>query len=176
MDRKLAGLVGILILVLAGFYLSYTKGNNMGKPPNNNPSLKIEGGTQLPSSTPISTPAPTTTQALSAKTFPDGLIVEDLKIGSGTEVKAGDSVSIHYVGTLQSGAKFDSSYDRRQPFQTQIGVGDVIKGWDEGVVGMKVGGKRKLTIPPDLGYGSNPVGPIPANSTLIFELELLDVK
>lgn len=104
------------------------------------------------------------------------LKIEDTQAGTGREVKSGDTVVIHYKGTLKDGTKFDSSYDRGEPFETQIGVGQVIKGWDEGVVGMKVGGKRKLTIPPDMGYGAQAVGPIPANSTLIFEVELIDVK
>jgi len=80
------------------------------------------------------------------------------------------------VGTLTDGTKFDSSVDRGQPFDFELGAGRVIKGWDEGVAGMKVGGKRKLVIPPDLGYGGRAIGKIPANSTLIFEVELLDVK
>lgn len=104
------------------------------------------------------------------------LKIEDIKVGSGKEVKSGDNIVINYLGTLPDGKKFDSSYDRGEPFETQIGTGQVIKGWDLGVVGMKVGGKRKLTIPPSLGYGPRAVGPIPANSTLIFEVELVDVK
>lgn len=104
------------------------------------------------------------------------LKVEDIKIGDGREVKSGDNIVINYLGTLPDGTKFDSSYDRGEPFETQIGVGRVIKGWDLGVVGMKVGGKRKLTIPPDLGYGEQATGPIPANSTLIFEVELVGIK
>ncbi len=104
------------------------------------------------------------------------LKIEDIKTGNGKEVKSGDTVVINYLGTLTDGTKFDSSYDRGEPFETQIGTGQVIKGWDLGVVGMKVGGKRKLTIPPSLGYGQQAVGPIPANSTLIFEVELVDVK
>ncbi len=104
------------------------------------------------------------------------LKVEDSVIGTGKQVKKGDTVVIHYKGTLTDGSTFDSSYTRGTPFETQIGVGQVIQGWDEGVVGMKVGGKRKLTIPPELGYGSRAVGPIPANSTLIFEVELIDVQ
>lgn len=104
------------------------------------------------------------------------LKIEDIKVGNGKEVKIGDTVVINYLGTLIDGTKFDSSYDRGEPFETQIGTGQVIKGWDFGVVGMKVGGKRKLTIPPSLGYGSRAVGPIPANSTLIFEVELVDIK
>jgi len=104
------------------------------------------------------------------------LKIEDIRVGSGAEVKSGDTVVINYLGTLTNGTKFDSSYDRGEPFETQIGTGQVIKGWDLGVVGMKVGGKRKLTIPPSLGYGDQATGPIPANSTLIFEVELVDVK
>ncbi|MBP9818145.1 FKBP-type peptidyl-prolyl cis-trans isomerase [Candidatus Shapirobacteria bacterium] len=104
------------------------------------------------------------------------LKIEDTLVGSGPAVKSGDTIAIHYLGTLVDGKKFDSSYDRGQPFQTKIGVGQVIKGWDEGVVGMKVGGKRKLTIPPELGYGSQEIpGAIPANSTLIFEVELVKI-
>ena len=102
--------------------------------------------------------------------------IEDLKVGSGGEVHSGDYITIHYLGTLENGQKFDSSYDRGIPFQTRIGVGEVIDGWDMGVIGMKVGGKRKLTIPPQLAYGDRSVGSIPANSTLIFEVELLKIK
>lgn len=104
------------------------------------------------------------------------LKIEDITVGSGSEVKNGDTVVIHYRGTLTDGTQFDSSYDRNEPYETPIGVGAVIKGWDLGVIGMKVGGKRKLTIPPSLGYGAQDNGLIPANSTLIFELELIGIK
>lgn len=103
------------------------------------------------------------------------LKIEDIKVGTGDVVEKGDTVVINYVGTLTDGTKFDSSYDRNEPFQTEIGVGRVIEGWDKGVVGMKVGGKRRLTIPPEMGYGQQGVGPIPPNSTLIFDVELLEV-
>ncbi len=108
----------------------------------------------------------------------NGLEVQDVVIGSGAEAKNGDTVSAHYVGTLSSGKKFDSSYDRGEPFSFVLGGGMVIKGWDLGLVGMKVGGKRKLVIPPDLGYGSRDVGGgvIPPNSTLYFEVELMDAQ
>lgn len=106
----------------------------------------------------------------------EGLVVEDITQGSGEKVKKGDTIVIHYKGTLPDGTQFDSSYDRGEPFETTIGVGQVIKGWDEGVIGMQVGGKRKLTIPPSLGYGNQAVSSIPPNSTLIFELELLEIK
>ncbi|HUC19974.1 MAG TPA: FKBP-type peptidyl-prolyl cis-trans isomerase [Candidatus Polarisedimenticolaceae bacterium] len=100
----------------------------------------------------------------------------DEVVGTGTEAVAGKKVTVHYTGTLTNGTKFDSSVDRNQPFSFNLGGGQVIKGWDEGVVGMKVGGKRKLVIPPELGYGSQQVSSIPANSTLVFEVELLGVE
>jgi FKBP-type peptidyl-prolyl cis-trans isomerase len=105
------------------------------------------------------------------------LQIEDLKEGAGTEAKAGDTVTVHYVGTLTSGSKFDSSRDRGKGFTFKLGAGQVIKGWDQGVAGMKIGGMRKLTIPPDLGYGDRGFPPvIPAGATLVFEVELLTVK
>ena len=104
------------------------------------------------------------------------LQIEDIQVGTGPEVKSGDTISIDYKGTLPDGTVFDSSYKRGQPFETQIGVGQVIKGWDEGVIGMQVGGKRKLVIPPAMGYGEQDMGTIPANSTLIFEVELKEIK
>lgn len=102
--------------------------------------------------------------------------IEEIQTGNGSEVKTGDTVVMHYKGTLEDGTTFDSSYDRGEPFETPIGVGAVIKGWDMGVPGMKVGGKRKLTIPASLAYGDQGVGSIPPNATLIFEVELLEIK
>lgn len=106
------------------------------------------------------------------------LEVVDLVVGQGEEAKAGKRVSVHYTGTLTNGKKFDSSLDRGKPFGFTLGAGEVIKGWDQGVAGMKVGGKRKLTIPADLAYGNRAIGGdlIPANSTLVFEVELLGVS
>ena len=103
---------------------------------------------------------------------------EDLKVGTGTVAAAGKNVSVHYTGWLTNGTKFDSSKDHGQPFTFQLGSGQVIKGWDQGVAGMKVGGVRKLTIPPSLGYGANGAGGglIPPNATLVFEVELLGVN
>jgi len=107
---------------------------------------------------------------------PSGLIVEDIDIGVGAAAAAGQKVTVHYTGWLTNGTKFDSSKDRNDPFVFPLGGGRVIKGWDEGVQGMKVGGKRKLTIPPALGYGSRGAGSvIPPNATLVFEVELLGV-
>lgn len=105
------------------------------------------------------------------------LNIEDIVVGGGEEAKDGNKVSVHYVGTLTDGTKFDSSRDRGDPFTFTLGAGEVIKGWDQGVLGMKVGGTRKLTIPPELGYGEAGAGSdIPPNSTLIFEVELLSVE
>lgn len=105
------------------------------------------------------------------------LKIEDLAVGTGAEAVSGKLISVHYVGTLTDGTKFDSSKDRGEPFEFTLGAGQVIQGWDMGVLGMKVGGKRKLTIPSELGYGpSGASGVIPPNATLIFEIELLAVK
>jgi FKBP-type peptidyl-prolyl cis-trans isomerase FkpA len=113
---------------------------------------------------------------MSIVTTDSGLKYEDLTVGEGTEAVAGKSVSVHYTGWLTDGQKFDSSKDRNDPFSFVLGGGMVIKGWDEGVQGMKVGGVRKLTIPPQLGYGVRGAGGvIPPNATLVFEVELLDV-
>jgi FKBP-type peptidyl-prolyl cis-trans isomerase FkpA len=110
-------------------------------------------------------------------TTPSGLKYEDVKVGTGDTATAGKNVSVHYTGTLTDGKKFDSSKDRGQPFEFPLGGGRVIKGWDEGVQGMKVGGVRKLTIPPELGYGPRGAGGvIPPNATLVFEVELLGVR
>ena len=107
---------------------------------------------------------------------PSGLTIEDLIVGTGDAASAGQKVSVHYTGWTVDGKKFDSSKDRGQAFLFSLGRGEVIRGWDEGVAGMKVGGKRKLTIPPELGYGARGAGRvIPPNSTLVFEVELLAV-
>jgi FKBP-type peptidyl-prolyl cis-trans isomerase len=110
-------------------------------------------------------------------TTASGLKYVERKIGDGKEAKEGAKVYVHYTGTLENGKKFDSSLDRGKPIDFNLGRGDVIKGWDEGIAGMKVGGKRKLIIPPKLAYGEAGRPPtIPENATLIFEVELVDVK
>jgi|SRR5579883_2131049 len=107
---------------------------------------------------------------------PSGLKYRDEKFGDGEEAKPGDTVSVHYVGKLQNGTKFDSSRDRRQPFVFELGAHKVIKGWEEGITGMKVGGKRKLVVPPELGYGDAGVGTlIPPRAVLTFDVELMKV-
>ena len=109
-------------------------------------------------------------------TTPGGLQYEDIVVGTGDQPKNGQTVTVHYTGTLENGKKFDSSRDRGTPFSFTIGVGEVIKGWDEGVATMREGGRRKLTIPPELGYGPRGAGGvIPPNATLIFDVELLSV-
>lgn len=105
-----------------------------------------------------------------------GLQYIDVKVGTGAEAVAGKTVTVHYTGYLSNGTKFDSSLDTGKPFPFPLGAGRVIKGWDEGVAGMKVGGQRRLIIPPQLGYGSQDYGPIPANSQLIFDVQLLGVN
>jgi peptidylprolyl isomerase len=118
--------------------------------------------------------APTKVNASDYTTTPSGLKYYDFKVGDGPAPKAGQQVSVHYTGWLENGAKFDSSLDRGEPLVFPVGTGQVIKGWDEGLLSMKVGGKRQLVIPPDLGYGAQGAGGvIPANATLIFEVELL---
>ena len=107
-----------------------------------------------------------------------GLRIEDIVVGTGESPRKGQRVVVHYTGWLTDGKKFDSSVDREEPFEFTIGVGQVIRGWDEGVLSMKIGGKRKLTIPPEMAYGDRDVGDglIPPNSTLVFEVELLGLK
>jgi FKBP-type peptidyl-prolyl cis-trans isomerase len=109
---------------------------------------------------------------------PSGLTYWDIRVGTGEVAKEGSRVRVHYTGWLTNGKKFDSSVDAGQPFDFRIGNGEVIKGWEEGVAGMRVGGKRQLRIPPGLGYGAEgtPGGPIPPNATLIFDVQLLGVQ
>lgn len=149
----LLGIFSILLLGLVGFMLSLNKSSS--EETNNQPEQKEE-----------TAPMPSET-----------LQIEDIIVGEGKEATAGKLISVHYTGTLLDGTKFDSSLDRGEPFEFVLGTGQVIQGWDQGFNGMKVGGKRKLIIPPELGYGDRGAGAsIPPNSTLVFEVELLDVK
>lgn len=107
---------------------------------------------------------------------PKNLMITDTAVGTGAEAVAGKTVTLHYTGTFEDGTVFDSSSRQGQPISFVLGTGRVIPGWDQGIVGMKVGGKRHLVIPPELGYGPNDYGPIPGNSTLIFDVELVDVR
>ena len=134
--------------------------------------------TALCSVSALASQEPVKAKAVAAKTVTtaSGLKYVDVKVGNGASPVKGKQVKVHYTGTLENGKKFDSSVDRKEPFTFVIGVGQVIPGWDEGVMSMKVGGKRKLTIPSQLGYGSRGAGgDIPPNATLLFDVELLDV-
>ena len=141
-------------------------------PDESNPTLFVMAKDKLNQD---NVPAENPIQAETFNVTSSGLKFVDIELGQGSEATSGQNVSVNYRGTLEDGKEFDSSYGRA-PFNFPLGAGQVIKGWDEGVEGMKIGGKRKLVIPPDLGYGNRAVGPIPANSTLIFEVELLEVN
>ena len=156
MTKTVFAFVLIIIFVGLGVWLFARKGNNT-------PEDLVVPATATP------TPAPASTSIK----MENGLQIQDLKVGTGAEVHLGQGLTMHYSGTLEDGTKFDSSYDRGEPFQFVLGAGQVIQGWDLGVQGMKVGGKRKLIIPPDLGYGTRGIGPIPPNATLFFEVEVL---
>lgn len=174
MQKKVL-ILSIVLVLTAVVVFTQMFGKNTST--NTSAPTTATGSTTLTTSSPSPIPSDATPSADSTSSLQAGLKIEDIKVGTGKEVKSGDTIKINYLGTLENGQKFDSSYDRKEPFETQIGVGQVIKGWDLGVIGMKVGGKRKLTIPSELGYGSRGAGNvIPPNATLIFELELLDVK
>jgi hypothetical protein len=157
-QRTIIGIIAILVLALIAFlvYRDFTT-----------KSLKYPIGT-------LDTTPPT--PSASAVTTASGLTYEDLQVGDGATAKTGDSVTVNYTGWLEDGTKFDSSIDSGQTFDFTIGAGNVIVGWDEGVAGMRVNGARLLVIPPSLGYGSTANSSIPANSTLIFEVQLVAIK
>ncbi|MBI4087147.1 FKBP-type peptidyl-prolyl cis-trans isomerase [Candidatus Kaiserbacteria bacterium] len=104
------------------------------------------------------------------------LIVNDVSVGDGREVKVGDTATVHYIGMVRDGAEFDNSYKKGQPLSFKVGAGEVIAGWEQGIIGMKEGGKRILIVPPEMGYGNAVVDPIPANATLLFSIELLSIE
>jgi FKBP-type peptidyl-prolyl cis-trans isomerase len=173
MNKKKASLiVGISLFVIAGIYLFIGKDNKKEDVLIQTPT---PAATQIEAS-PTSSPSATITTYKEVKNM-DGLIMQDLVLGTGAEATVGKKITVNYLGTLENGTKFDSSYDRGVPFSFNLGLGEVIKGWDQGFAGMKVGGKRKLTISPELGYGATGAGgAIPPNATLIFEVELLRVE
>lgn len=137
--------------------------------------IKSQNVSQNPTQIQNQTPTQGQTQQVVMEDVKE-LKIEDIVPGNGSEVKSGDTVEVNYLGTLLNGQKFDSSYDRSQTFSFSVGKGEVIAGWDEGLIGMKVGGKRKLTIPADKAYGAQSVGGIPPNSPLLFEIELVSIK
>lgn len=162
---QIVSVVGVVALVVSlAWFVNYVYSGS-------NSSSKVSSSSSSSSSS-----CQTQNVQTSTSTSTEGLVVQDTVIGCGKEVKSGDTISIHYTGKLTDGTVFDSSLPRNTPFSTKIGVGQVIKGWDLGVIGMKIGGKRTLTIPASLGYGERATGKIPANSTLIFELELIGIK
>lgn len=156
--EKIISLFAVIIVLVALLYVFSTRNSppgqliqNLVNPPSENNNMSLIPGSEK-------------------------LAIKDIAIGAGAEVKSGDLVTVNYIGTLENGTKFDSSYDGKKPFSFTIGNGEVIKGWDMGVLGMKVGGKRELVIPPELAYGEADKGVIPPNSTLKFTIELLDTK
>ncbi len=182
----------VVIVIVVGLYLlfSFVKGHQAGsipaadtiqaapvdlgsvkpQPESKQPSAPAAGDVKQPSASQSQSQPKPQTEML------NGIKTEILQPGTGVGAKTGDTVTVHYVGTLTNGQKFDASRDHGQPFSFPLGAGQVIKGWDQGVVGMKVGEQRRLTIPPALGYGAGGAGPIPPNSTLIFEIELLKIN
>lgn len=184
MDKRfiyIMGIVAIIIaIILAANDLKPKEPSALDKL-NETPTPAIGVSPQYVTQAPPPTAIPTVPMEASPsamQTLEGGLMIGDLRVGTGREVKAGDTIVVNYNGALENGQKFDSSYDRGQPFEVQIGAGKVIKGWDLGVVGMKEGGKRRLIIPPDLGYGAAGAGngAIPPNATLIFDVEVLKIK
>ena len=162
MKSVLRGLAALMLL--AAFGCAHNSGSKS--------SSTSSTSTTAKATTTTTAPAAGSVQVLSG-----GVRAEDLKVGDGALAETGTNVSVHYTGWLTDGTKFDSSVDRGEPFKFRLGAGQVIRGWDEGVKGMRVGGKRKLTIPPDMGYGAAGAGGvIPPNATLVFDVELLDVK
>jgi FKBP-type peptidyl-prolyl cis-trans isomerase len=141
------------------------------------PATAAAASTPAATAAPVASVAPATSaQPATSAAAVTKLLKEDLKVGKGTAAKTGDTVKVHYTGTLLDGSKFDSSRDRDEPFQFKLGTGMVIKGWDEGIVGMKPGGRRKLTIPADMAYGKNGHPPvIPPDSPLVFDVELIEI-
>ncbi len=158
--EKIIAVFAILVVLVVLFYVFSKRNSPPGKLIQNlvNPPTE-DGKGEIPS-----------------RPGDEKLLKKDVVVGAGAEVKLGDTVTVNYLGTLENGTKFDSSYDRKQPFSFVLGNGEVIRGWDIGVLGMKVGGKRELVIPPELAYGEADKGVIPPNSTLKFTIELLETK
>lgn len=170
----------VVVLVVSQFTMNRSEATAANLPTTEPIEQLSQGGatslvadTSSPPTTVLTTTAKKVEASPNYVTTPSGLKYLDLVEGSGAAPQSGQTVTVHYIGTLENGNKFDSSRDRGDPFQFKLGAGQVIKGWDEGIASMKVGGRRQLVIPPELGYGSRGIGPIPPNSTLIFDVELL---
>lgn len=181
--------IGIFVVALIGVtvFLIYRRNQAAGQvslnpSPSESISPSVQPGdaamTDVKKIMNSTSPLPAGGSSAPVRKLADGLEIQDTKVGTGPEAVAGKNVAVHYTGWLTDGTKFDSSLDRGQPFQFVIGKGMVIRGWDEGVAGMKVGGTRRLVIPSTLGYGAQgtPGGPIPPNATLVFEIQLLGVQ
>ncbi|MCL4353936.1 FKBP-type peptidyl-prolyl cis-trans isomerase [Patescibacteria group bacterium] len=184
MDKRFLYVMGVVAVILA---ILLAANDLKKKEPSildkltTTPTPAIGVGAQYVTQAPPPTAIPTIPMSASPsamETLEEGLMIGDIRVGTGKQVKAGDTIIVNYSGALENGAKFDSSYDRGQPLEFQIGTGKVIKGWDLGVVGIKEGGKRRLIIPPELGYGAAGAGngAIPPNATLIFDVEVLKIK
>lgn len=174
MQKYIPYLVVLAILVVVVGGLVRVKSNNQSDTTSNQVAATL-GTADIP--TPTTSDKMEDAMTNSQTVEPVDLIIEDLIEGEGTEVVEGSTVNVHYTGTLTDGKKFDSSLDRGQTFEFIVGEGQVIEGWDQGLLGMKVGGKRKLTIPPALAYGERGAGGvIPPNATLVFEIELVSVE
>lgn len=164
MEKNIILVVIFIVFVFIGWWFL--------RPPKNDAVKKNEG--PLPVENIQQEGSPSVSRSDAPVTEPTELVVEDVSIGSGEAVSEGNEVTVHYTGTLLNGTKFDSSLDRGQPFQFTVGTGQVISGWDQGLIGMMVGGKRRLIIPASLAYGDRSPSPlIPANSALVFEIDLL---
>ena len=166
----------LLIFVGGGIWLFLAKSKS-AKDVDLNPSISPKPSTGASvTSSPSSAEQTSADDKIDPSKIPmDKISGQDLIVGTGAEARSGDNVKVNYLGQLIDGTKFDSSYDRGTPFEFTLGIGQVIKGWDYGVAGMKVGGKRLLIIPPVFGYGEQRAGSIPPNSILVFEVELLEV-
>ena len=165
--RNILFSIAVLLIIILGLYLLYSAFEDKGMKNPEEVNQEIEGPEETENQG-------TDEQSEEKKDFK----IETLEEGSGKEAVNGDVLTVHYTGALEDGTKFDSSVDRGEPFIFTLGAGQVIEGWELGFLGAKVGEKRKLTIPPSLGYGEigTPGGPIPPNATLIFEVELLDIS
>jgi peptidylprolyl isomerase len=161
MHKRALGLCLALALVTTGCYASSQKSGSEST----SSTTGVTGGDAAASG-----------GASKLRKLASGLQYEDIVVGSGKMAEPGMNVSVHYTGTLTDGTQFDTSRDSGRPLQFQLGSGRVITGWEEGIKGMRIGGKRKLIVPPDLGYGARGNGPVPPNATMIFDLELVDVQ